>query len=259
MSALAPSLQAYFTKRLIAQRAASPSTIASYKLTFRLLLAFASKATGKAPSGLDIDDLDAPLITSFLDHLEHDRHNSVATPTTGWQQCTPCSPTSPCITPSTPPPSRACSPSRRNGPNATSSPTSPTPRQKRCLPPAAPPAGPGAAITPCSASPSRPACAFPELAGLTRSDIVTGPGANVRTIGKGRKERRTPLIPSIIAVLKAWLREQSGTPDAPLFPTSTGRHLSRDAIEHRLALYKSAARCRLHQLRQGARARQRRP
>ena len=76
MSALAPSLQAYFTDRLIGQRAASPSTIDAYKLALRLLLAFAAGKTGKAPSALDIADLDAPLIAAFLDHLEHDRHNS---------------------------------------------------------------------------------------------------------------------------------------------------------------------------------------
>jgi hypothetical protein len=78
-TALAPSLQAYFTQRLIGERAASPNTIASCKLAFQLLLAFASKATGKAPSSLDIADLDAPLIASFLTHLEQDRRNSVTT------------------------------------------------------------------------------------------------------------------------------------------------------------------------------------
>src|SRR4030081_1627476 len=79
MSALAPALQAYFTERLVSQRAASPNTIAAYKVTFRLLLGFVSQRTGKAPSTLDIAELDAPLIAAFLDHLEHDRHNSVAT------------------------------------------------------------------------------------------------------------------------------------------------------------------------------------
>jgi integrase/recombinase XerD len=77
VSALAPSLQAYFTDRLIGQRAASPNTIASYKLTLRLLLAFAAGKTVKALSALDIADLDAPLITAFLDHLRQDRHNGV--------------------------------------------------------------------------------------------------------------------------------------------------------------------------------------
>ena len=79
MTALAPSLQAYFTDRLIGQRAASPNTIAAYKLTFRLLLTFAAKRLGKTPAALDIAELDAPLIAAFLDHLERDRHNSAAT------------------------------------------------------------------------------------------------------------------------------------------------------------------------------------
>ena len=79
MTALAPALQAYFTDRLIGQRAASPNTIGAYKLTFRLLLTFASKRLGKTPAALDIAELDAPLIAAFLDHLERDRHNSAAT------------------------------------------------------------------------------------------------------------------------------------------------------------------------------------
>jgi len=54
MSALAPTLQAYFTDRLIGQRAASPNTIAAYRHTFRLLLRFATERTGTPPSQLDI-------------------------------------------------------------------------------------------------------------------------------------------------------------------------------------------------------------
>jgi len=79
MSALAPTLQAFFTDRLIAQRRASAHTIAAYRDTLRLLLAFAAHQTGKQPSRLDVDDLDAPLIGAFLDHLERDRHNSART------------------------------------------------------------------------------------------------------------------------------------------------------------------------------------
>src|SRR5215510_11127607 len=79
MSALAPLLQAFFTDRLIAQRRASGHTIASYRDAFRLLLGYAASSTGKKPCALDIADLDAPLITAFLDHLEHDRHNTVRT------------------------------------------------------------------------------------------------------------------------------------------------------------------------------------
>ncbi len=79
MSALAPAMQAYFTDRLVSQRGASPKTIAAYCQTFRLLLAFASNRTGKAPSELDISQLDASLIAAFLNHLEKARGNSVRT------------------------------------------------------------------------------------------------------------------------------------------------------------------------------------
>lgn len=79
MSALAPALQTYFTERLINQRAASPNTVAAYKVTFQLLLRFASERAGKAPSSLDIAEIDAPLVAGFLDHLERDRHNTSAT------------------------------------------------------------------------------------------------------------------------------------------------------------------------------------
>jgi integrase len=74
-----------------------------------------------------------------------------------------------------------------------------------------------------------------ELVGLRCQDVSLGRGANVHTLGKGRKERRTPLVPSTIRVLQAWLRERAGAPADPLFPTSTGRCLSRDAVERRLA------------------------
>ena len=79
MTALAPTLQAFFTDRLIRQRHASAHTIAAYRDTLRLLLGYAASRTGVAPSRLDLADLDAPLIGGFLDHLEHERGNSVRT------------------------------------------------------------------------------------------------------------------------------------------------------------------------------------
>ena len=79
MTALAPTLQAFFTDRLTRQRNASPHTIAGYRDTWRMLLTFAAARTGTAPSMLDLDDLDAPLVAAFLDHLENDRGNSVRT------------------------------------------------------------------------------------------------------------------------------------------------------------------------------------
>src|SRR5665648_280845 len=79
MNALAPILQAFFTDRLARQRPASPHTIAAYRDTWRLLLGHASAKTGKQPSQLEINDLDAPLIGGFLDHLERERGNSPRT------------------------------------------------------------------------------------------------------------------------------------------------------------------------------------
>src|ERR1700676_926474 len=79
MTALAPTLQAFFTERLIRQRQASPHTLAAYRDTLRLLLVFASARKGVEPSKLDIDDLDAPLIGAFLDHLEKQRQNTART------------------------------------------------------------------------------------------------------------------------------------------------------------------------------------
>jgi integrase/recombinase XerD len=74
-----------------------------------------------------------------------------------------------------------------------------------------------------------------ELIGLTRQDVTLTAGANVHTVGKGRKERRTPLVPTTKALLKAWLAERAGISTDSLFPTTTGKRLSRDAIERRLA------------------------
>ncbi len=235
MSALAPTLQAYFTERLISQRAASPNTIQAYKLTFRLLLGFASARTAKAPSALDIADLDAPLIASFLDHLERDRHNGPATRNNrlaaihslfGYVALQN--------------PEHAASvqrvlaiPAKRTQRNLLTyltedevdsllgacDQTTWTGRRDHAM----------FALT------IQTGLRISELTGLTRGDITLTAGANVHTVGKGRKERRTPLVPAIRAVLKAWLGERSGAPTDPLFPTITGPRLSRDAMERRLA------------------------
>lgn len=79
MSALAPTLQAFFSDRLIRQRNASPCTVTAYRDTFRLVLRFAEQKTGKQPYELDFADLDAPLMGAFLDHLEDERGNSPRT------------------------------------------------------------------------------------------------------------------------------------------------------------------------------------
>jgi integrase/recombinase XerD len=235
MSALAPALQAFFTDRLIGQRAASPNTIAAYKVTFRLLLGFAVQRTGKAPGTLDIAELDAPLVAAFLDHLERDRHNSVATRNNrlaaihslfGYLALQH--------------PEHAGSiqrvlaiPPKRAERNLVTYLTEPevdallaacdqstwTSRRDHAM----------LALT------IQTGLRISELAALTRQDVTLTVGANVHTLGKGRKERRTPLVPATKVILKAWLRHHPGAPDDPLFPTITRRRLSRDAIERRLA------------------------
>jgi len=79
MTALAPTLQAFFTDRLALQRQASGHTVAAYRDALRMLIVYAAQHAGKAPSRLDIADLDAQTVGAFLNHLENERGNSART------------------------------------------------------------------------------------------------------------------------------------------------------------------------------------
>ena len=237
MTALAPTLQAFFTDRLIGQRGASGHTIAGYRDTWRMLLAFAAQRTGKNPSQLDIADLDAPLIAAFLDHLEHSRGNTART-----RNNRPAAIRSLFARAAVRHPEHVASiqrvlaiPPKRFQRNLVTYLTSEetgalaaacgkrtwTGRRDHALIVLAVQTGPR----------------ISELAALTVGDIVLGAGAHVHTVGKGRKERRTPLLPATVAVLRTWIAERHGAPGDPLFPASTGRPLSRDAIERRITLH----------------------
>ena len=78
-STLSALLQRFFTDRLQAQYGASTHTVAGYRDTFRLLLRFARKRIGRAPSTLRVEELDAPFLETFLEHLERDRGNGPRT------------------------------------------------------------------------------------------------------------------------------------------------------------------------------------
>lgn len=80
-----------------------------------------------------------------------------------------------------------------------------------------------------------------ELIGLTTSDVHLGAGAHLSCRGKGRKDRITPLTPNTVTTLRDWEREQAPTGITVLFPSRTGQLLSRDAIEHRIAIHTHAA------------------
>ena len=80
-----------------------------------------------------------------------------------------------------------------------------------------------------------------ELTGLDCRDVTLGTGANVRCEGKGRKQRAVPLTSPVEAALRVWLAERAGQPDDPLFPTRTGRRLSRDAVALRVSNHAATA------------------
>jgi integrase/recombinase XerD len=237
MSLLAPSLQAFFTDRLLTQRQASPNTIAAYRHTFQLLLRFATDRTGTQPSALDIGQLDAPLIASFLAHLEHDRGNRIQTRNNRLAAIH-----SLFAYLALHHPEHASTiqrvlaiPHKQSTKNlltyltntevdallAACDQTSWTGRRDHAM----------LALT------IQTSLRISELTALDCQDVTLGTGANVHTIGKGRKARRTPLTPTIRTVIKAWLAERAAAPDDPLFPTRTGTRLSRDAVEHRLAIH----------------------
>jgi len=102
MTALAPTLQAFFTDRLTNQMGASAHTIAAYRDAWRLLLAFTAARTGVAPTKLDIADLDAALVGEFLNHLEVERGNSIRTRNGRLAAIHSTSPLPRCVIPSTP-------------------------------------------------------------------------------------------------------------------------------------------------------------
>jgi integrase/recombinase XerD len=237
VTALAPTLQAFFTERLIRQRHASAHTIAAYRDTLRLLLGYAAEHTGRAPSALDIADLDAPLIGGFLDHLEHERGNGVRT-----RNARLAAIHSLFRFAALAHPEHAASIARVLA--------IPPKRFDRALISYLTEPEVDALLTCCDQTTwtgrrdhvllllaVQTGLRISELIGLTRADVHLGSGAHVACHGKGRKDRITPLTSATVAVLRDWLGEHHGAPDAPLFPTRRGTPLSRDAIEHRLAHY----------------------
>jgi integrase/recombinase XerD len=241
MSALAPTMQAFFTERLQGQRQASPNTIAAYRDTFRLLLAFAEQQTGKTPSQIRVADLDADLIGAFLDHLQHERANSTSTRNARL----------------------AAIRSLFNYAALRHPEHADTIARVLAIPPER---GPKPIVTFLSdeeidallAAPDRErwtgrrdhallltmiqtGLRVSELTGLNCADITLARGPHLHRHGKGRKQRVTPLTPQTARVLRVWRQERAGNPDDPLFPTSRGGRLSRDAVAWLLAKHVATA------------------
>jgi integrase/recombinase XerD len=245
MSRLAPTVQAFFTERLICERHASPHTIAAYRDTIRLLLDYAAAHLNRGPCQLEVGHLDAPLIAAFLDHLERERGNSIRTRNArlaaihslfryaAYRHPEHAADIERVL---------AIQPKRFeralvsfleskeietliNAPDRDSW----TGRRDHALLVLA-------AQTGLRAS---------EITSLRCRDIHLQTAPHVNCHGKGRKQRITPLTKTTVAVLHGWLSERQGTPEQPLFPTIHGRHLSRDALERRIAKHAetAAARC----------------
>jgi len=212
-------LESYFTQRLIAQRQASPHTIASYRDTFRLLLNFAQKECGKSPSSLNLTDLDAPLISRFLNALEQQRGTSISSRNVrltairsffryaAYEEPAQSEHIQRVLAIQNKRQARAminflireeieallAAPDQHtwNG------------RRDHALLRLAVQTG----------------LRLSEVTSLNREALALGTGAHVRCYGKGRKTRCTPLTKQTAGVLKAWLKEPARGTTNVLFPT----------------------------------------
>jgi len=236
-------LEAYFVDRLMRQRQVSHHTLASYRDTFCLVLEYARRHLGKAPSGLVLPDLDTPFLGAFLDHLEHERGNStrsrnvrLAAIHSFFRYAALHAPEHSALA------QRVLAiPSKRYLRRPIDFLTSVevaallaapdlktwTGRRDRALLLIAVQTGLRAS----------------ELLGLRCEDITFAPVAFVRCQGKGRKLRSTPLRKDTIAVLRAWLTERHGQPSDPAFPTINGTALSHDGLQYLLNKHLAVA-CR---------------
>lgn len=235
-------LTGFFTQRLIQQRQASPHTISSYRDTFRLLLLFAKNKRGKEPSQLALEDIDAPLISAFLDELEERRgvtarsRNLRLTAIRSFFRYAAFE----CPAQSGPIQRVLAIPCKRC-----------VHKQIHYL------------IRPevdaLLAAPDRSSwlgrrdhawlllavqtgLRLSELTGLTRPDANVGVGAHVHVIGKGRKERCTPLTKQTAAVLEAWLNEPARGDGQVVFPNRQGGRLSNDGVQYLLKKHVAIAR-----------------
>ena len=79
MTSLAPHMEAFLREHLVRHRGASQHTCDSYAYSFQSLFEFAAGRRKVAPSALMLEQLDATLVSGFLQHLETTRGNSAET------------------------------------------------------------------------------------------------------------------------------------------------------------------------------------
>jgi integrase/recombinase XerD len=241
MSLVAPTLEAFFTERLVTQKNASPHTIASYRDCLKLLLAHVQQTKGIMPSKLDFGDLDATVIGGFLDHLERDRGLSARSRNVRLAAIR----------------SLFSFAALRHPEHAALIGrvlAIPAKRGERTLVSFLAPAEAGALL----ASPDRThrtgrrdhallvlalqtGLRVSELTALRINDLHLGTGAFVHCAGKGRKERATPLTKLTVTVMKDYLAERGGNRTDPVFAGPGGQPLSRDAIRRLVERHAASA------------------
>lgn len=241
MTDLAPILQGFFTDRLARQKKASPNTVAAYRDTCRLLLAFASNKTCMPPSRLSLADLDAALIGDFLQHLEQQRGNASATRNARlaaihslFKYAAPRAPEHAAVISQV-----LAIPPRRRERVIVSYLTSEEAEALVAAPDRR--TWQGRRDHALLLLDIQTGLRVSELTGLARQDIHLEAGPHVRCHGKGRKDRATPLTTQTVKTMRTWLAELSPDPARPLFPTRPGGRLSRDAVERLVAKHAATA------------------
>ena len=234
--------QSFFSKRLISQRKASPHTVSAYAQTFRLLMAFAQKRLGVAPSKLSLAKLDAPFIAAFLDDLEKKRSNGARS-----RNARLASLRSFYHYAAMEVPEHAgliqrvlAIPYKRLARRLVA--YLDRPEIEAILGNVDQSTWVGRRNHALLLMLVQTGLRLSEITGLKQKDLALGHGPHVRCEGKGRKERCTPLTKPLVSVLKAWVKEQGGDPSDFLFPNSNGGRLSADAVQHVVAKHVAAAR-----------------
>jgi site-specific recombinase XerD len=240
MTSAAPIIEGFFTQRLAQQRVSSHTVIA-YRDCLRLLLRFADHRRGKTPSQLDLSDLDADLISAFLEHLEHDRHNGIETCNLRlaaihalfrYAQLR-CPEHAALI-------ARVLAiPAKRPDHNIVSYLTQAETDALLAAPDRTTLLGCRDHLLMLVAV--QTGLRVSELTGLDCRDATFGAGANLYTKGKGRRQRRTPLTQPTARLLHDWIKHRRAGPDDPVFQTRTGGRLSSDAVEDLIDKYVTVA------------------
>ncbi len=237
----APLLERFFTQRLMQQRQASPHTISSYRDTFRQFLKFVQQRLHTSPSRLNFEEIDAPLIVAFLDDLEKHHRLSVRSRNL---RLTAVHSFFRFVAFEAPAYSAQIQrvlaiPSKRFTRTLVNFLTRPEVDALLAAPDQSTWSGrrDHAFLLVAAQTGLR----LSEMTGLKREDLILGTGAHVHVIGKGRKERCTPIAKSTLSVLKAWLREPQRGDDQVLFPSAKGKRLSVHGVQYLLTKHRLAA------------------